>query len=373
MQTPQKHDTIFILKRILPALVLSRLIIFGLAWLSPMIVSGGPFKSGLRPFPLNLACWDTGWFVRIAEEGYASGTVGFFPLYPMLIRIGGWLVGNIETAGFIISNIALVGVCVALWKLITNVIKNEQAAEIADIAVALFLFGSVNFFYSIVYTESAFLLFALMCINNARGNRWWRAGLFGLLAALTRNVGIFLIVPMLIEYFSISLCRPFFKKDTSVLKAIPCLLPALGIFLWCMYHWARFGDPLLFFKAQSAWGRVLSWPWVPFTNTQLDRWDLFYKYWFIGHVIAAVGIFVYSCIKRIPLSLVIFAAMCILFNCSAQHLEAIPRLLSAIFPLYIGGAILLHRHRRWEIPAIACSAGLLALSVILFSNGYWFT
>src|SRR5512140_1084197 len=54
--------------------------------------------------------WDTGWYVGIADGGYASGPIGpgqvntvFFPLYPLLMRWTGKLVGGSFNGGLLVS------------------------------------------------------------------------------------------------------------------------------------------------------------------------------------------------------------------------------------------------------------------------------
>src|SRR5262249_29160432 len=54
----------------------------------------------------------------------------------------------------------------------------------------------VSFILFAPYTESLFLLLSVASLLMARRRQWWLAGLAGGLAALTRQQGLFLIVPL---------------------------------------------------------------------------------------------------------------------------------------------------------------------------------
>jgi hypothetical protein len=72
------------------------------------------------------------------------------------------------------------------------------------------------------------------------------------LAAATRNVGIFLVVPLMYEWI----------KDVERFRwrGVYLLLAPGGLFAYMVYLWVRFGDPLLFYSAQERWGRQATGP-----------------------------------------------------------------------------------------------------------------
>ena len=53
--------------------------------------------------------YDTAWYLKIAQSGYAKddGSMAFLPLYPLLIRLFGRLFGNDLFAALLVSNISL--------------------------------------------------------------------------------------------------------------------------------------------------------------------------------------------------------------------------------------------------------------------------
>src|SRR5581483_3893384 len=150
--------------------------------------------------------WDAAWYLDIARHGYTMGQPGaptnvvFFPLYPAAIRLAslGGLI-SLKLAGYLVSLAGLWTASVLLWKLVQ---EEWNDPHLAKIAVAFLLFSPVSFFFSTLYSEALFLPLTIGCIYAARRKRWWLAGALGLLAALTRFIGLMLVVPLLWEYFT---------------------------------------------------------------------------------------------------------------------------------------------------------------------------
>jgi hypothetical protein len=141
------------------------------------------------------ARWDSAWFVKIAEHGYASGegAPAFYPLYPALVGVVGRAIdGHFVLAGVLISATAAAFAFVALYRL-ADLLVDEEAAGRTVLYLAVF---PMTLFLSAVYSESLFL--ALACASfllAERGRMTLAAGAAGL-AALTRPIG-FLLIPSL--------------------------------------------------------------------------------------------------------------------------------------------------------------------------------
>jgi hypothetical protein len=141
--------------------------------------------------------WDSIHYLGIAQHGYAnaSSTV-FFPLYPMLVRATGYLLGSDPAAGIVISSAAL-AVALVLVHRLTAI---ELGPRAADVTVALLAFAPLSFFFSAVYTESLFLALSVGSMYAARQGRWKLACGLGCLAAATRVTGVGLVLPLAIMY-----------------------------------------------------------------------------------------------------------------------------------------------------------------------------
>ena len=142
--------------------------------------------------------WDGHWFSLIAQQGYFERpTAAFFPLYPLLLAGVSWFLdGQIELAGVLISNIALLGALALLYQLVQLDFPRAVARR-ALLHLAIF---PTAYYLGAVYSESLFLLVSVGALYAARRDTWWLAGVLGFLAALTRSQGILLLIPLAILF-----------------------------------------------------------------------------------------------------------------------------------------------------------------------------
>jgi hypothetical protein len=139
--------------------------------------------------------YDVRWYQQIADHGYrlGEGTAAFHPLYPLLAKLVAPLVGgNIYLALLLISTFACIAFCVVFTRYVAD-IHGEQLAQPVG---WLMLLGPIGFILLIPYTESLFLALAVASLWAIARERWWIAGLFGALAALTRQQGLALALPL---------------------------------------------------------------------------------------------------------------------------------------------------------------------------------
>jgi hypothetical protein len=250
------------IKQILPIYISLHLAFLILTYVSALF-SIGNFSPKTLPISTLWHAWyrwDSGHFTAIASNGYdAAWRTAFFPLFPLLERAGAFLTHDPFIAGLIISNLAGLGMLVVLYRLV----QEDFDAERAFRTVLYLSVFPTAFFFAAAYNESLFLLLTLLSFYHMRRGNWWLAGLFGLLASLTRSAGLVLFLPCCYEYlrqhqFSIKHIR--FDSMSSL-----GILAGLGIFaLYCYY---KFHDPLSFSHAQVAWNRHLHAPWRGLINS----------------------------------------------------------------------------------------------------------
>lgn len=249
---------------VLSAWLLSR------AWLG-LFVYLGHFSRGAAPpkpgswegvssFWLNVwTTFDSRYFLEIAATGYTPTNSTFFPLYPLLLAPFGPDANRMALAGIVISNLAFLG---ALW-LLFELTRRDYSEGTARIAVWALAFFPCAVLSGAVYTESLWLLFGLASLLNARRKRWLWAGLFGLLAALTRNSGPLLTLALLAYWWQ----NPATNQEAPTKRApwgwAPALLPALAFVGMQLYFRARFGELLSSVSNQTQYGRAVFWPWIP--------------------------------------------------------------------------------------------------------------
>lgn len=152
-----------------------------------------------KPYPISwLAIWqrfDANWYTSVAESGYGriGGDDHFPPLFPVLIRILMPLFGSAFLAGLLISHLATLFAI----KLLYDAFYEWSGDPVAKRTVLFLIIYPTSFFLFSVYTESVFLVAALLSLREMRKRSWAWAGFWAFCAVLTRLQGAALIVPMI--------------------------------------------------------------------------------------------------------------------------------------------------------------------------------
>ncbi len=184
--------------------------------------------------------WDLEYFLKIASHGYQAedGTLTFHPLFPLLGRIAGFMTGGrYELGFFLVGNICALLFLLCLFHLIRIDLSTREAHR----AVFYFTLLPGAFILFAPYTESLFLLCSGLAFLMARRGRWWLAGAAGGLAALTRQQGIFLLLPLVWEVWESAgkNWRSLLQRKADL---IGLLLTPVGLLLWIVYRGLVLGD-----------------------------------------------------------------------------------------------------------------------------------
>lgn len=266
------------ISRPLVAFLVTRFIILFAAYIAEIALPGMTGDGLYHVDPSNVfldvwARWDSGFYLRIAEQGYyftvgQQSSVAFFPLYPLFVNLLTPIAGSTLAAGVVVSNLCLFGALIFLYKL-TELEFDSETAGRAVFYIAAF---PTAFFFTAVYTESTFLLFSVGTMYFARKRLWAWAALMGILVASSRIVGFVMVGVVGLEWLKSHgwTLSTMYKREawsnlfrglrTDYLNlGIICLIP-LGMFSYMLFLYARFGDPIAFNTTQSAWGRKLIGP-----------------------------------------------------------------------------------------------------------------
>jgi hypothetical protein len=300
-----------------------------------------------RAYEAAFGTWersDALWYIHIARDGYGKtgGSSAFFPLYPLLIRAAHrlfflhWL-----AAALLISNIALV------WALyyIYLIAEKEFGSDVAERSIWYQALYPGSIFLLAPYPEPLFLCLAAGAFHAAQNRKWWCAGLCGFLISMTRNTGVLIIIPLLVEFLRAR------RKDrsTPLTQSLWLLLTPLGL-LAVMLYWKIFnGDALAFVHAQSGWNRSFTAPWITmweglkqgFTSPVQYPWGV---YIFELLVILALTALAVLAVRLLPLSLNLYTWLMILpawcYPYSGNYFLSNIRFLSILFPIFITVALL---------------------------------
>lgn len=235
-----------------------------------------PIGSGTSSFVGTWVRYDASYYVRLAADGYSAATPwrdAFFPLMPWLVHIVALPFGPLGPryqaeyiATLVVSNAAYLA---ALLGLAALAVRDADAATARRAMLYLTIFPSALFLFA-GYAESLFLALAIWCVVALRHQSWWLAGALGLLAATTRQMGLFLVLPFAFSYASAhgwrwpwhwSCPRPL-QLPRLRLDALAVVLIPGGLLLFMAWLWLAVGDPLAFEHAERYWHHRLTAPWV---------------------------------------------------------------------------------------------------------------
>ncbi len=308
--------------------------------------------------------WDAFWYLDVVDNGYhlnndnTLSNAVFFPLYPALIKVVGTiLLGQYALAGWLVSMACLVLAVTYFYRLLREFHPDIEP----EWPIFFMLAFPTAFFFTVIYTESIFLLLTLAVFYYSFKGRFATAGLVAFAGAMTHSNGLFFALPILWEMW-----RTKGFRELLTLRAWPVVMAPLGTFAFVLFDYIKFGDPMLFFKIQSAWGRSFHINWEHFSlfshpsivNMGLD---IFFALFIIGATVAVWRTL--SPLYAVFIALTVFAAL------SSGTLMSIGRYSLVMFPVYI---LLARIKSPLFRPAwIFASTLFLALYTVLFVNNYW--
>ena len=380
--------------------VTSRLFYLAAGALFARVVPVGSFQRVTSDVPFGTmnvwSHWDGEHYAALAAGGYLQPpdnvSPAFFPLYPLLMRsfaelFGGPLsLGALSLWGVIISLAALP---LALY-FIYHIALAHYGEQTATTAVLVLCFFPTTFFFNAVYTESLFLALSAGSLWAVRVRRDFLLGCaLAAFASATRNVGVFLVVPLAYEWLRGGVGRE--EEGLGWAKAVGCLaLAPSGLGAYAAYLWVRSGDLFLFYSAQSYWNRsptrlstlatdipVEAYESVmaflgprPPANSVLEglmgRLNVATDAYNLLFLLFAVALLLLG-LRVLPFSLSAYAFLLIVpavfFGKPETPLMAFPRYVLVAFPLFIALAVLLKNRRLlggWLILSAAASLVLCA-------------
>lgn len=342
----------------------------------------GVFDSALfhRSLASELSNWDGVWYLRVATRWYPAvavhgkSTLGFFPLYPMVM----WALSHALFLPLTISGLVISGiggfVAVVLVQRLAALWWGEAVATRSVVWLCLFP-GSVVF--SMVYSEGLLIPLAAGCLLALHRKRWVLAGVLAGLATAVGPNGLVLIAVCAVAVIRVA--RHHGLASTQTRKSLPALLisPA-GFFGFCAYLWARTGTPLAFFWAQrNGWGEQTE-PLallhqaeylageISFThfNYHLIDWNLVSG--LFGAAFLAVGIvLLFRGRAELAPEAIAWVLGIAFLTVTSEHVPPNPRMLLTAFPAMLVYVRYL-RGRGYEILLTAGAALLCVMSALTF-------
>jgi hypothetical protein len=177
--------------------------------------------------------WDAIWYAGILTGGYApgNGSTAFHPVYVLLSRPLYRLGMEPALSLLITSSLASLGFFWVFYKFA----RLDLAPEGTRLSIALLASFPLAIILFAPYSESVFLLFATVALYEMRLRRWVPAAFATCLAALSRQQGVLLALPMLWYAWEDS-----GRSLRGIGKAWqPCLAALgapLGLLSWAIYR-----------------------------------------------------------------------------------------------------------------------------------------
>jgi hypothetical protein len=343
---------------------------------------------GPAPFPGFFTIWlrkDAHWYTQIAIRGYYYErglplTANFFPLYPLSIGIVQHITGlflnrdSYLVAGMAISWAAFLAACVLLFRLVADRF-GDQTAYLSVLLLALFPF---SYFYGAAYTESLFLLCALLAFTGIERGNWWLAGIGAMLAGATHGtglaVGLAVVVAYVVDWIR---TRHRLRWDLLGLALTP-----LGVAAFAVYCWIHFGNPFSFIiAAKVGWGAGIQWTSIHMAASTLIHPQLWLHgspnallYLIYTVLILAFLAACYPVYRLLGAGYIAYSLPGILASIiDHPGLNGYGRYLSVIFPVFIVLAYLLRDKPLLREITIIGFTLLLATVVTGFTSGFGFS
>lgn len=199
--------------------------------------------------------WDGLHYFRIAEFGYLGDERSvFYPLYPMLGRLAGWLFAGDSWLGLLLVSNAFTFLSFYLLDRWMVSLGREKEAPWALAALAIF---PTAFFLLAGYPHSLLLTLALFGIWCMSHRRWALAFLSGLAAGLTHSIAL----PLAVLYAA------WPTRHGSHIRYLIALGPPLGMVAFLAWR-IHMGFPDYVYMQKTIWGRAWIAPWRELVQAQ---------------------------------------------------------------------------------------------------------
>lgn len=369
----------------------SKALIVFVALVAPLLFRPGNFFKGRATeigWQAYVTRWDAVWYAGIARGGYdfhadGTGSVAFFPLFPLMLRGLAACGVSLPAAGLLVSNLCFL---IALWLFYRLVLSEIGRRATAQHATALLAFSPGLAWFSIGYTESLFLMLTLGLVLALRRKLFVLAVGLGVLAGLSRPNAVVLLVPLLV------LIGPFLleawrqRSWRRLLAAFAgAVSPVVGHAIYLAYLQVAFGNWRANHVVElKGWSAQIQFSWLVFQQKiptvglhLFDNPEAFWEHvswsWFLVIFVTLFSLVVLW-EKRARWWLAVFVVCFLGLYSSILQLGAqvysIGRFAAQIFPFYIALA-LFAESRPWAQPAtLAASVMWGTITGLMLFAGY---
>jgi len=321
----------------------------------------------------GLLAWDAGFYESIARYGYrpfGHQALRFFPLFPLAGRALAWLPGIGD--GTAVVAIANVGALIGTALLVVLVRRETGDERLARRSAWLLSLAPPAFTLVLGYAEGMLLVCTtacFLCLRPAASRRssWLWSAAFGYAAALTRPLGVLLVLPIAVEVWR---RRRSAGTSERVAMGLALVGPVAGLVTFLGWSAGVYGDFFLPLRVQVQAGHHggLSDPF----RTLLDdaKGALHHHFGTALHVpwVVLVLILLVVVWRKLPAPYGAFATAVVVVALLGTNLDSFERYALSAFPLVIVGAMGLRSPRVERVVLTLSAAGLFAYALLAFLN-----
>ncbi|GMQ46209.1 mannosyltransferase family protein [Vibrio sp. 10N] len=331
---------------------------------------------------VNMDIWqqicrfDCMWFQRIADDGYAlvptymrggnAANWAFMPVSPLLGKLVSLLVGDTNLALVLVSNLTFV-LSVAVFVMALKQLRFD--GEIQETAIWLLCFSPYAVYAMSGYSEPLYIALISGVFIACYRQNWWTVGLLGLVAAITRNLGVMLVFSVLIVGLQAYGASSFYRLRSQALSVVAAIwLIPLGFFSYMAYLHFHMGDALAFGHIQIAWGREFSNPieWLMYGVKTGGA-----KLYLVLVSLLGFALNGYLFANR-RYAEAVFMLINLMIPLSSG-VNAMPRYIFGLYPTYLAIILLLARYPRARMPVLLAGAAISTFIAIGFYSNVFFT
>lgn len=339
----------------------------------------------------QMSNWDGYWYLRTTALGYphaipsgvhAYSTLGFLPLYPMLMKVLSFVPGFTDFG----AGLAIALVCGAITVLNMNRLAARWWGEDASRRAILFfcLFpGTVVF--SMDYSEGLQLMLVTFALLALEDRRWLVAGICAGFATAVSPIALAIIPACLAASFR-ELHRHGWTNPKALRSLIAPILSPLGLAGFGIFLWSWVGTPFASYIAQNrAWDESSTPLAIPrivghvfgevFLNGSIGRLgpdgvDLNGINGIIGAAVLLYGMWLlWKSRRRVDLTALVWTVGVFVLTMTSNKTPPNARMLLCAFPALL--AIGVQVRGRWRWPVYALEVGLLLVMTYFTYVGAW--
>ena len=205
----------------------------------------------------SLGQFDAQWYLKIADSGYPVNpktasmyddgsmdgfTYAFFPLYPAIVGIFNYFVGNVELAAFLLSIIFLLLNFVSF----IYVGKKHFKIEVSVKAAFLMFFFPFSVFLRSFFAEGLMLFLIIWFSYFLYKKDYLNSALLLSLISITKGTAFLLIIIFIYIIFS------DFRKGKILLSRMVLIVVLLftPLAFWALYNYVNTGNPAYFLSTR---------------------------------------------------------------------------------------------------------------------------